>query len=68
LGAPVLATLEYGEGVRLTVEDRPGRRPDRAAPGGYGLVGMRERAELLGGSLEAGPTAEGWRVELKVPG
>ncbi|MFC9690592.1 sensor histidine kinase [Kribbella sp. NPDC056951] len=68
VGAPVAATLEYGEDVRLTVADRPGRRPDRAAPGGYGLVGMRERAELLGGSLVAGPTAEGWRVELKVPG
>lgn len=68
VGAPVVATLEYGDVVRLTVEDRPGRRPDRAAPGGYGLVGMRERAELLGGSLVAGPTAVGWRVELKVPG
>ncbi|MFK4088063.1 sensor histidine kinase [Kribbella sp. NPDC020789] len=68
VGAPVTVTLEYGDAVRLTVEDRPGRRPDRPAPGGYGLVGMRERAELLGGSLAAGPTAEGWRVELKVPG
>ncbi|MFI5728948.1 sensor histidine kinase [Kribbella sp. NPDC051587] len=68
LGAPVLATLEYGDTIRLSVEDQPGRRPDRAEPGGYGLVGMRERAELLGGSLVAGPTAQGWRVELKVPG
>lgn len=35
--------------------------------GGYGLLGMRERAELLGGSLEAGPGEEGFVVTLKVP-
>jgi signal transduction histidine kinase len=35
--------------------------------GGYGLTGMRERAELLGGSLTTGPTATGFRVELQVP-
>ncbi|TDD46242.1 sensor histidine kinase [Kribbella antibiotica] len=68
VGAPVVVTLSYGDVVRLTVVDRPGRRPDRAAAGGYGLLGMRERAELLGGSLAAGPTADGWSVELKVPG
>jgi signal transduction histidine kinase len=28
---------------------------------------MRERAELLGGTLTAGPTAAGFRVELSVP-
>jgi signal transduction histidine kinase len=35
--------------------------------GGYGLTGMRERAELLGGRLTAGPTGTGFRVELWVP-
>lgn len=34
---------------------------------GYGLLGMRERAELLGGSLLAGPDEGGWRVLLRVP-
>jgi signal transduction histidine kinase len=66
-GAPVRVTLSYGDQVRLLVEDRPGTRPDRAAPGGYGLLGMHERADLVGGTLEAGPTPTGWRVELKVP-
>ncbi len=33
---------------------------------GYGLAGMRERAELLGGTLTAGPTDDGFRVELRV--
>jgi signal transduction histidine kinase len=39
-------------------------RPDG---GGYGLTGMRERAELLGGTLEAGPTGTGYLVRLWVP-
>jgi len=34
---------------------------------GYGLTGMRERAELLGGTLTADPTGHGFRVELRVP-
>ena len=41
-----------------------------AAPsvgGGYGLTGMRERAELLGGRLSAGPTGDGFKVELWLP-
>ncbi|NRQ37040.1 hypothetical protein HII36_35160 [Nonomuraea sp. NN258] len=35
--------------------------------GGYGLVGMRERAELIGGSLTAGPQPGGFAVILRVP-
>ena len=31
----------------------------RAAGGGHGLVGMRERATMLGGSMDAGPTGDG---------
>jgi len=38
-----------------------------SAGGGYGLSGMRERAELLGGRLEAGPTSDGFEVELWIP-
>jgi signal transduction histidine kinase len=61
-------------GTRLTVEDTgPGvpvpAGPDGvpAHPGGYGITGMRERAELLGGRLDAGPTPDGFRVELWLP-
>ncbi len=39
----------------------------RLAGGGYGLTGMRERAELLGGDLVAAATDSGFRVELRVP-
>jgi signal transduction histidine kinase len=53
-------------GAELVVEDR-GRPRAGPASGGYGLTGIRERAELLGGSLEAGPVADGFRVRLRVP-
>src|SRR5262249_28600105 len=45
-------------GVDLTIEDRGAEPPARAGDG-YGLIGMRERAELLGGRLEADPTPTG---------
>ena len=56
-------------GTRLTIEDF-GTCHERPAPAdgtGYGLTGMRERAELLGGTLTAGPTDGGFQVELWVP-
>jgi signal transduction histidine kinase len=63
--------LVYGEsGTELTVDDhgRSGGGPGADVGGsGYGLTGMRERAELLGGTLTAGPTADGFRVALWIP-
>lgn len=54
--------------VRLTVDDDGASGPTGRAPAGYGLVGMRERATLLGGTFHAGPTAgRGWRVEANLP-
>ncbi|MBW4715543.1 sensor histidine kinase [Saccharothrix sp. SC076] len=39
-----------------------------AVSGGNGLIGMRERAGVLGGSLEAGPNpGGGWRVRAVLP-
>jgi len=53
--------------VRLTVDDDGSTGPN-SVPAGYGLVGMRERATLLGGIFHAGPTAgRGWRVEAVLP-
>src|SRR5207245_1461935 len=56
-------------GTRLTVEDFEAGQDGRTEAGGagYGLTGMRERAELLGGTLTAGRTDHGFRVELWVP-
>jgi signal transduction histidine kinase len=57
-------------GTRLTVENfamNP-ETPRVASDGpGYGLTGMRERAELLGGELTTAMTPGGFRVELRVP-
>ncbi|MBP5936370.1 sensor histidine kinase [Streptomyces acidiscabies] len=68
-GAKVSLRLAYGPGeVALDVRDSGGSPGELAgAGGGYGLLGMRERAELLGGSLEAGPDEEGFAVRLRVP-
>lgn len=38
-----------------------------AAEGGHGIVGMRERAALLGGSLTAGVTDGSFRVQARLP-
>jgi signal transduction histidine kinase len=56
-------------GTRLVIEDfgRCGERPAPDEGTGYGLTGMKERAELLGGTLTAGPTGSGFRVDLQVP-
>jgi signal transduction histidine kinase len=67
--------LDYlRDGVSLAVEDFLGSadKPAAAAAleasgGGYGLTGMRERAELLGGTLTTGSTGCGFRVVLRVP-
>jgi signal transduction histidine kinase len=56
--------------TRLTVEDFAlnWETPPAAGDGsGYGLTGMRERAELLGGELTTAMTRGGFRVELRVP-
>ncbi len=72
-GSRVVVRLAFQAGsLDVTVSDN-GRRPD-AAPsvlagtgGGYGLEGMRERAELIGAGLSAGSQGGGWQVHLTVP-
>lgn len=72
--ATVLTDWRPGE-VRLVISD-DGRGAASTADaggndgirGGHGLVGMRERAVMLGGSLAAGPgPSGGFRVEARIP-
>jgi signal transduction histidine kinase len=56
--------------LHIRVSDDGTKRPVNPAggSGGYGLVGMRERVELLGGRFDAGPSGYvGWNVEAWLP-
>jgi len=59
-----------GDRVDLTITDN-GARINRSlvgVSGGNGLIGMRERALVFGGTLEAGPRASGgWQVHASLP-
>ncbi|WP_280274312.1 sensor histidine kinase [Nocardia wallacei] len=69
-GESVTLTLEFTYGrVRLTVRNPLAATAlsDRPNGGGYGLIGMRERIALVGGTLSAGPDGDGWLVTAEVP-
>ena len=54
--------------VHLTVSDDGEPAPAGRSSYGYGLVGMKERATLLGGTFTAGPsTPRGWIVDAVLP-
>jgi signal transduction histidine kinase len=63
-------TVTHADG-RVTVEVTDDGRAGRNGHGtgsGQGILGMRERARALGGSLEAGPRPEGgFRVVASLP-
>ena len=59
----VAVTVERHAGTAvLTIDNEaaPGSKPMHGS--GKGLIGMRERAAVYGGTVQAGPTATGWRV------
>jgi signal transduction histidine kinase len=72
-GLPVRITLSFGdaETVLEVVNDMPsdGRSQSALALSGarQGLRGLRERAALLGGELQAGPGEGNWTLEMRVP-
>lgn len=64
----VIDLRRQGDAVRLRVTDDGQTQPGPAPEPGFGLLGMAERAQLLGGSLSAGPRPEGgWVVEAVLP-
>ena len=65
-GASVQVRLVVGDSIVLeVVDDGPGA--DEIVEG-YGLRGMRERAQSVGGTLVAGTGPTGFRVRLELPG
>jgi signal transduction histidine kinase len=60
-----LAIHTHDDVVRIEVtDDGTGTRPTNA---GFGLVGMRERVELLGGRVTAGSHRDGWTLDVTIP-
>src|SRR6185312_10840585 len=66
-GATAAVALRYADdAVELDVSDT-GRGAASPSPGGQGLSGMRERAAVYAGEVEAGPRPEGgWRVRARL--
>lgn len=72
-GSTARVRLEYTpDGVHITVRDDGGRvavegTPGHDGVGGHGLVGMRERARMFGGTLAAGRVDGGFEVRAHLP-
>jgi nitrate/nitrite-specific signal transduction histidine kinase len=54
--------------LAVVVRNGPPTGPDPGPGGGFGLIGMAERAQLVGGDLVHGATPDGgWEVRLTLP-
>ncbi|MEU8424110.1 histidine kinase [Micromonospora sp. NPDC048835] len=63
----VVAVRDGSVHWEVTDNGRGGVPAGIPAGGGHGITGMRERVEVLGGRLDAGPTDTGWRVRTVLP-
>ena len=68
-GARATVRVEVAGGrLRVVVSDDGAGQNGGRRPGGHGLVGMRERVAVYGGTLHVGPSAEGgFRVDAAIP-
>jgi len=63
-----VVVVDDGPGVPLAPGRSRDRSPSQSGAGGQGLIGMRERAVLIGGRLRAGPAlGGGFRVHAQLP-
>ncbi|PXX64353.1 signal transduction histidine kinase [Nocardia tenerifensis] len=65
-GSVRVEVLRRGGGIALRV--RSGVGVSGAKPAGHGIIGMRERVELAGGTLAVGAAGGGWEVDAWLPG
>jgi signal transduction histidine kinase len=68
-GAHVDVFLHWQPGslaMGITDDGGPGRRPEQEQQG-FGLIGLRERVAIVGGSLVYGPTDSGFQVQVELP-
>ncbi len=71
VGAATVSLRFDDQGLEVAVTNpTPGPVGEDEGSGGFGLVGMRERVEAIGGSISAGPSPDGQRFEVhaKLPG
>ena len=73
-GAPVTMCVDFsGSRTRLVIVSGSGETGSqldsalRTSGGGFGLRGMRERVEHVGGTCRSGPADAGWEVCVEVP-
>ena len=71
-GAEVSVCLDFSPGATVLVVNNSATETVVASElaatgGGFGLRGMRERVEVVGGRVRAEPTTSGWTVEIAVP-
>ncbi|GAB2634244.1 sensor histidine kinase [Nocardia goodfellowii] len=63
---PVAVTVARGDGG-ITVRIGSGGRGVPPNPLGHGIIGIRERVDIAGGLVQAGPAPDGWIVEAWLP-
>ena len=64
----IILRVEGGPGtVRVLVDNPRPATAIRRGTGGRGLVGVRERVAVLGGTVEAGPQDGRWRLRATIP-
>ncbi|MER5478778.1 histidine kinase [Streptomyces sp. NPDC002734] len=56
-----------GDHLHITLDNPPAATRAPRSGGGHGLPGIAERARLLGGTTQAGPTDGVWRLHVRLP-